>query len=395
LAAKAMGFPIQYHHPVMPRWTWTLDLRCFRARFCFFHSVSFFARDPVHGMPFTYPAPSAIIYLFFYILPRPTRSFAVITGGFVLLAAILFARALVRRGIAAHWALGFVLLCVLCSWPLMVVFWLENIEIVIGILLGFGLYFFVSGRSWAAATLISLAAAAKIFPFIFLVLFFEKKLYKQMVFFVVLAAFANLAALWMLTGSVAISSAGVAGGLKYLQDVYVLPFSADTTGLDHSIFGLFKTLLEYFYSPYPNLAHMAVAARVYTCVMGIADVALYVFYIRFRPFLNRLLCICILAVLTTPMSHDYTLMHLYVSWGMLVLLAVEAWTKKVEIPGLKAAFVCFLILLCPLSEIMFRGSTVGGQIKCFTLIALLVVALRHPFISPEQPSVCAPAPGVA
>jgi hypothetical protein len=211
------------------------------------------------------------------------------------------------------------------------------------------------------------------------------------VYLVVLAATINVASLWMISGSIPMSAAGISAGLKYFEHTYALPYNQIGTGIDHSLFALLKTAIEFAIRPYPTPRTMAFVLRGYTVLMAVVDLALYFLCIRFLPPLNQVLCLCILAILTTPLSVDYTLMHLYVPWGMMVLLAIEAWREGREIPGMKAAFFCFLILLCSLSEFMFRQCIIGGQIKAIALVGLLVIALRYPFVSHEQPSVYAPA----
>ena len=342
-------------------------------------------------MPFTYPAPAALVYQFFYSLPGRALSFIVTAGVFVLFAAARFRTTLVERGLSGYNALGLVAVCLFCSWPLFVASWLGNIEIVVGILVGWGLYLFITERSWPAATLISVAAAIKIFPFIFLALFWGRRQYKQMAFLIGLAATINVAALWLISGSIPVSAAGISSGLRYFQYVYVLPYSRIGTGVDHSLFALLKSALVFAIHPYPSHGTMVALLRGYTVLMAVADLSLYFLCIRFLPLLNQILCLCILAILTTPLSADYTLMHLYVPWGMMVLLAIEAWRDGREIPGMKAAFFCFLILMCSLSEFMFHHCIFGGQIKAIALAGLLVIALRHPFVSHEQPSIYAPA----
>jgi hypothetical protein len=78
-------------------------------------------------------------------------------------------------------------------------------------------------------------------------------------------------------------------------------------------------------------------------------------------------------------------MSLYMPWALLVLLAVQQ-AKIGEIPpGLIPALVCFAILFVPETEIIVPHHSIGGQIKALTLMALFLVALRHPFPLAEQP----------
>jgi hypothetical protein len=388
---RVLHLPEAYLFTVSPQNYCFLDFRCFLPRFRDFHHLTFFANDDWHSMPFTYPAPAALVYQFFYLLPRRSLSFIVTAGAFVLFAAVKFRTTLVRHGLSEDDGAAFVIVCLFCSWPLFVATWVGNIEIVVGILVGWGLYLLITGRSWPAATLISIAAAIKIFPFIFLTLFWGKRQYKQMAFIIGLAATINLAALWMISGSIPVSAGGISAGLRYLKYVYVLPYNRIGTGVDHSLFALLKSAIVVSIHPYPAFGTMVALLRGYTVLMAVADLSLYFFCIRFLPLLNQILCLCILAILTTPLSVDYTLMHLYVPWGMMVLLAIEAWHDGREIPGMKAAFFCFLILMCSLSEFMFHHCIFGGQIKAIALTALLVIGLRYRFVALEQPSTYAPA----
>ncbi|HEV2619841.1 MAG TPA: hypothetical protein VGU23_07870, partial [Acidobacteriaceae bacterium] len=84
-----------------------------------------------------------------------------------------------------------------------------------------------------------------------------------------------------------------------------------------------------------------------------------------------------------PTSYDYTLLHLYTPWVMLVFLAVSRWRDHLPVPkGLWPAFLCLALLLSPQSEIILHGERIGSQIKCLALLALAIVALRFSF--PEQ-----------
>jgi hypothetical protein len=107
-----------------------------------------------------------------------------------------------------------------------------------------------------------------------------------------------------------------------------------------------------------------------------------VFYfakIHHLPVINQVICLCIASVLLPPVSYDYTLMHLYVPWGLLVLFAQEQWNMKNDVPGLTVAFVCFAVLMAPESEFIYHAVRFGGQIKAVTLVVLMYIAMKYPF----------------
>jgi hypothetical protein len=98
------------------------------------------------------------------------------------------------------------------------------------------------------------------------------------------------------------------------------------------------------------------------------------------PPVNQLLFLTIACITLPPTSYDYTLLHLYTPWVMLVFIAVAAWRNDLPTPrGLWPAFLCFILLLSPQNEIIFHGERLEGQIKCLALVALAIVALRYPF----------------
>jgi hypothetical protein len=150
---------------------------------------------------------------------------------------------------------------------------------------------------------------------------------------------------------------------------------------DHSLFGVYKQLAHLL--GYSNL-RSAHQLSVYTGLVAISGVALYFLRIRRLPLMNQLLSLCVTSILLPPMSNDYTLLYLYLPWGLLALSAIqEARTGRTR-PGLLAAFVCFGLLFSPESEIIIRHATVAGQFKALTLLVLLYISLRYPFALPSE-----------
>ena len=63
--------------------------------------------------------------------------------------------------------------------------------------------------------------------------------------------------------------------------------------------------------PYQFLSHS----------VAVSGVILWFWRIRKPPILNQVTALSVASVLLPPLSHDYTLMHLYAPWVMLVMLA--------------------------------------------------------------------------
>jgi len=112
---------------------------------------------------------------------------------------------------------------------------------------------------------------------------------------------------------------------------------------------------------------------------------LYAVRIRKLPWTNQLLALTIIAISFTPFSGDGTLVHLYYAFAVCCFLAIDAWRRNVDVPGLRAIFLCFAYLFSTESFYVFYGQRYEGQAKCFVLMILLVCALRYP-LGEDEPT---------
>ena len=364
------------------------DFRTFQLRFVYFHQLRFFSFDPQLGMHFMYLAPGAVLYQTFYSYrAHPILAYLVIVSTCLLLAVVLFGRALVRHRLTP--AVAF-LLCgslLLCSYP----FWFEmllgNLEICIWILVTMGIWAFFSGRSYVAATMFGVAGAIKIYPLIYLGLLLSARRYRPVVGALVLAVVLNLVSLWLVYPDLRVAWVGILGGLEAFRQEYLLPLLPMETGFDHSLFSLVKRSIVWR-EPVGYFPDVSRAATVYLRGMAVVGVVLYFGRIRRMPWINQVLCLCVASILMTPVSHDYTLIHLYVPWAMLTLFAIDRSRRMLgvgepaKLPGLLSAMVCFAVLFAPETEIIRDGLSYGGQVKALVLVGLMVVGLRFPFGEP-------------
>jgi len=377
-----LRFPASADWWIFPRYFRFFDFYCFRQRFEGFHHASFF--DTNAGLTFMYPAPSALIYQIFYLIPMKhcAAIFYLVMGTLLLIAAGGFARTLVRREVPKGAAYLFVGVALFFSYPMMVNFYLGNIEVAVGLIIGLALERWLRGYSYTAAVLFGLAGSMKIFPFIFLALLLSRKQYRQIVASIMVAAASTIFSLWLVSGSIVRSWHGIQGGLENFRVNYALSLSPIDVAIDHSIFGLLKGVLIAMREPssYAVLSH---ALSLYMLCVAVGGLLLYFFWIRRLPILNQVLLICTLGIMLPPASHDYTLMHLYIPWGMLVLLSLESSRSGRTVPGLRAAFICLTLILVPMGEVLVHFNPVGGQIKGLLLLVLTWIGLRYPFIPAE------------
>jgi hypothetical protein len=367
----------KYTYPLLPKNQTFFDFILYTNKFQHFGNPSFFTTEP----PLMYPAPSAVVYaLFFRYHAHPMALFGVFIVGAFLIAGLMLFLELRRRRAQSIKAAGYIAASLLLAYPL----WFElkqaNIEIVVWVLLTLGVWAFFKGRSCSAAACFGLAGSMKLFPFVYLGLLIARRKYRAVAFSAVVALVTTLASLWLLGPNLRDAWRNTEAAVGTFRTMFVLHFRLDETGFDHSLFGFYKRLRHLPPSQIMS-SHILTA---YLAVAAVAGVTLYFLKIRNLPAINQVLCLCIAFILLPPVSYEYTLMHLYVPWALLVLLAQEQWKSRANIPGLTAAFVCLAILMAPLGEFIYNGERFGGQIKAVVLVILMYIGLKYPFTATES-----------
>ena len=341
---RPMKLPSIYVWPVMPFRHWR-DFEVFFERFRSFHHLGFFTPAIKPEPNFMYPAPAAVVYEIFYKVPwHPLWFFLCVTLACEAFAIIMFGRKLHRMGLSVATTAVFLGLAWISSYPFWFEFLLGNIEVCVWILVGAGVWAFFRDKTYTAATFFAIAGAIKVYPLLYLGLLFAQKRYKAVAYATGLFVAINVASLWLVYPNILIASRGIAKGLNQFRSAYVLPIRPMETGFDHSAFGLVKRFLSIFHhldvgQGFLRIDHIAtiygIAALVFAC-------ALYFMRIRYLPVANQLLSLCILSILLPPTSHDYTLLHLYFPWAIMVILAIRNARAGNTVPG----FTCEISIGC-------------------------------------------------
>jgi len=372
-----LHFPFNF--PIFNPGAFVYDLVSFKGQFQHFHKLDFF--QSAGQMAFIYPAPAALPYWFFYLFGRLTTvAFFVFSMLVVVISGAMLGRKWIALGVSARTAVLYLVACFFLSYP----FWFElkdgNMEIVLLALTIAAVWAFLSGRIWLAAACIGFAMAMKIYPFVFLGLLVAKKQYRQCVFAVILAAAVNLFSLWAVCPSIAYSAHQIAAGIASFRTYAFLRRLFPEIGYDHSLFALLKAILPHL----PSAEVLSKWLNVYLGIVAVAGCALYFLRIRKLPAANQVICLTVACILLPPFSLDYTLMHLYVPWSMVTLVVLRVGEQRIR--GLRLILVCFVLLCAPLSEFIFRGRTIEGQIKAVVLLVLFYAATRYP-LPEEMPAV--------
>lgn len=354
------------------------DIVNLRGRFTHFGTLEFFTeqKDP----PCMYPAPILVLYRFFYLfIPHDLGVFL----GFVLVsflvATILLGRALIRRGMPVRATVALLIFSYVTAYPL----WFElkqaNMEICVWVVLALGSWCFFHGRGYSAAACFGIAGAMKIFPFLYLGLLLGRRQYKQFFFAFGVAVLVTLPALWIVYPNLAVSWRMTNESVGHFRQLVML-HRFPQSGFDHSLFALLKRVMQ----PLPAPKTLDRVLTGYMAAAALGGLVCYFGWIRKLPVINQVLCLCIASIVLPPTSFDYTLMHLYIPWGLLAMYAVTMARSGKQVAGLTASFVCFAILFVPETEFILRKYTFGGQIKAVTLICLFVIGLRYPFSSEDD-----------
>lgn len=377
ILVRHRGYP--YNWPFL-KFNHFVDFYDFRMRFTHYHKTDFFSATDM--TVFSYPPPLGVVYALFYIPRTGAHSlFTAVTTLPCIYLAWLFLRGMVKRGITPGLAATFTLSACLLSYPFWFDYMLGNVEIVLFLLTTAGVLSILRGRPYLGAGILGLAGSMKLFPFFLLGLLISRRQYRQTAFGFLVAAVVYPISVWLECPSWSAAMVGMRKGANAMSKALILQWHQAETSFDHSLFGIFKQIMHLLgYSntqpPQRLTIYMACAAVIGTVV--------YFLVIRRLPRMNQVLCLIIASIVLPPMSHDYTLLHLYIPWALMALAALEAHREGRTVPGVYAAFVCFGILLSPESEVIIKGAAIAGQIKAVTLLVLWYIAMKYPFALPGQ-----------
>ncbi len=379
-----LGYP--YNYPGIQPYNFFADFRFLRMRFVQFHSRAFF----IVSDPMNYPPPLLVCYKFFMLKPMLAHpAFATLRfASFILLtswvALFLYRRAIIRRGLSSRQATWFLLGTYAFSFAFWFEFQQSNMEIIVWIMVCLGVWAFWTERFWAACIFFGLAASMKIFPFVFVGLFVARKQYRQIAGFVVTIALATISTLWVVCPDLPYAWKQIRDGIAYFGKTSTMQMIQVALGFDHSLFALLKRVLSNFI-PASHLGHVL---PVYMLVVAVGGIVLFFARICRLPLVNQVLCLSVAAILLPPTSYDYTLLHLYAPFALLVFVALEGEPLGSAKPrgGLLLAFALLAFALSPQSEFIYHGARFAAQLKSVALLLLGATGLVFPFESAEAPA---------
>ncbi len=278
------------------------------------------------------------------------------------------------------------------SYPIMFVIDRGNIETVMALLSGVGVWFYLRKRYAAAAGFWAASAATKIVPAILFALFFKKRLWKNIIIGAGVFALLNLAALAVIGPTVTKAYHGFIDDITYTEGA-ATSYKAPEIGYYHDLFSGFKQVVHFagrLGLPKPaDDARFVSHVYPYYCLAVVAAFGLaWWFRIRRLPFLNQLLALIACQLLLPPYSGDYKLLHVYIPWcAFLVFLARDVQSGRTRFGGLRifAVLLPFAVLFTPQSYLIVQENysiNFCGQVKAVALLFLLGASLCCRMYSP-------------
>ena len=330
---------------------------------------------------YRYPAPAFFIYAIFFYGPHYYRVFNVTLIAILIVADTLLIAAIARRGIALWQAAAFVILSTLCCYPIFFEFRQDNIEPFILLFIATSIWCMLRGHDNAAAILLGIAGAMKIYPFIFLGLYLLNKRFGPVLLAALVGIVTTVLGLRFLTPSILFSWHGVGDGLANYNQEFAHNIGI-AFGYDHSVFTLVKALV--FFVPF--LHHrLPTLLNLYYLAAAVTGTTLFFTRIRKLPFVNQVFALVLAETFLPPSTYDYTLIHLFLPTTMLILLAVEQ--RGSLVPGLRAMFLSLALILGFMTELIFHGQRFAGCVKATIFLVLFALVLRYPLHGtwPENP----------
>ncbi len=371
-----LGHSQPYSSPFIHQsWDPFTDFRTYNFRFqLFFHRAEFFNQYSNFQLPyFSYPAPAAVVYRFFYGLGRPTRDYLMLGGVWALCLTFGLYWMLRRSGSRVGVAAGVALLMLAGAFPLDFMLERGNLELVVWILVYLGAFLYLSGYAKSAAVLLGAAASMKIYPIIFCGLLLQRRRYGAVGVAILTAAVCDVLSLWYAGPTFMTAFHGFNQTVMNYQQSYSIPARASDGGMDHSFFSLTKAVGHGLGLRYETWLHP------YYLIAGVLALVLFFGRSLRLPLLNQVLFIMVMAISLPPNSFDYTFVYLYLPWTMLCMVAFRAARRGVAVPGLTPLMLCFVPLFAPFSLFVRHDMRFGGHVQTVVLLVLLSLCLRYPF----------------
>ena len=330
--------------------------------------------------PLIYSPVATYVILFYYLIYplSPVYAYLLSLWVSICIASVVLGYSL-RYSTEAKTLWIVIFVTMLASYPFMLVFDRANIEGLPWIFLLLGTISFVRNRYLTAGILFAVAASFKYFPGIFLLLLISRKKYMEFVVSMIFLVWISLFSAYELGGNILETYSTFLNGIAAYKEIAIL--ARITPQYDHSLFGLIKQILFILGLELRNISGLH---NLYAFSAITTFVMLYIFKIRKLPILNQVFALSISGIILPFVSFDYTLIHLYIPWGLfMIFLAYDAKLIGFSTRQSLQILIPLAILFTPQTYLI--SDTIGGfggQMKAIALLYLLMIVLKNPMFSP-------------
>jgi Glycosyltransferase family 87 len=361
------------------------DFTDFSQRVAHFGESDMLSRTDIQ-VRFPYPVPTIYAFLIFVRLFREPLI------AYIAFVVSIFVAATCGLSLKVHQVSPGILpqltvwLTLLLAFPVLFLIDRGNIEAVVWLLTLLGIVAYVKDWMKSAALFLALAASMKIYPGLFFLLFLAKRRYWTFGLAVVATLTTYVLALAGVGPTIAKAAHDSSEGAAYLANKFII-FRA-VPEFDHSALGCVKQfiyIVSYHHGTIDLQPAFTGALRFYSIVIPIGVAVLYWFRLRHMPILNQFVSYVILCILLPYVSYEYTLVHLYLAWGVFLLfLLTDVVAERVYLghKAIGAIMVSFAIVFTPQAYLILgRSFAFGGQIKAIFLSLILGITLLRPLPS--------------
>jgi len=333
------------------------------------------------GNSFSYFPVAACGYIFFYYISPFGAVYAYLLSVFsaVCISGIILGYTLRRSPLAKmFWII--IILTILTSYPFMFLIDRGNIEGLLWIFVLLGTLSFVNKKFFVAGACFAIAASIKLYPVVFLLLLLSKHKYKEFVTSIFILVAISILAAYGLTGSICETFNMIFSGQSgFLRTKVPVQEHIAVVGFIHSLYSVFYQIL--FITQFA--VNKFIILIIYIISVSAGFVLLYIWKIRYLPLINQVFVLTISSILLPFVSVDYTLVHLYIPWGLfMIFLAYDAESTGFTTKQALNVLIPCAIIFTPQSYLIIEGiGGIGGQVKALTLLYLLIVVLKNPMPS--------------
>ncbi len=376
LVERAMGFSHWHYNPLSgDRYQ---DLMEFPPVYRMVHTAGFYAG--IGNSRVAYPPLGMVVYALLYATGHTIGVYLATAAVWLGACVVGLRRALMKAKVGGWEATLFPLTVALVSFPIAELLQRGNIELYLWIVVALGVWAFWQGHYDVAAVLWGLAAAMKLYPVVLLGMFLPSRRWRAFAEGIATCVLATLASLQWLGPTMGVAWQGALHNVFGYQGVRAMQWSLHELMANHSAYNLAKlaAMMGGISLAHLTLPYYAVGAVVLA----------WAFFVRLwrMPAANQLLGLTAFMVMLPPISYPYTLTELYAPWAVMVLIAVRAGQKGMELRGLRLAMLLLLPVFASYMLFSFpRVLLFGGLVQGVALIGLFGCALRYRFeVTPAE-----------